>query len=374
MSQIAAPASKNQAKEAKPCVSCGSTEPWGFSSWCPQCGYYPALQTRVEAPAVPVRDDSRPASLKDILPPWVLLMGGGMFVVIGVSVWARLAVDGESSARLLWAVSQILVGLIAFGVAHGTAYFVAITHSDKIGPFDAIMSPMVIWRPTFARLPKGASRTCLAVWGITAVLTALLIVDGIPWASLFDGKATKKKAAPNLLQKVVKEARKERASEEESLEGAIESFVGDAEEGAAKEDEKDAEMTPEEKEKAEKAKAEKERAERLAKKESLDCVIFGYQPESDDDFGVLMLATIVKGRLSFVCTVTAESVPPEERKRMMEKFKTLHRTRPLVKTTLDGTWVQPVLMCRVAHSGWTRDKRLKNAEFVESLADVTSSR
>jgi hypothetical protein len=298
--------------------------------------------------------------------------------VVGVSFWARMSFDAGSSERLMWAVAQMLVGVVMFSVAHVTCYFIAIAKTDKIGVFDIFLSPMVIWRPTFVVLPKGASRVCLAAWGAIAILAALLVVDGIPWAALFDGKA-KKKAAPNVLQSVVKEARKERESEAGSIEEAMNQLVGDAEDGAAgdgtgEEAEKSEEEKAKEKEAAEKAKAEKERAERLAKSEQIDCVIFGYTPEGKDDFGMLLLATIVKGRLTFVTSLTAESLPDEARKELMTKLKTLHRPRPLVKTTLEAQWVQPVLMTRVRHWGWTRDKKLKTAEFVENLADVKSDR
>src|SRR5580698_10789149 len=29
--------------ERQPCPQCGSTEPWGISSWCPNCFYHPRL-------------------------------------------------------------------------------------------------------------------------------------------------------------------------------------------------------------------------------------------------------------------------------------------------------------------------------------------
>lgn len=376
MSQTATPAPPKDAKsEATTCPSCGSTEPWGFSSWCPSCGFYPKLQTRVEAPPAPVEESEQVAGLTDVLPPWTWLMGAGMLGVIALSFWARLTIEANSSTRLLWAVLQMLVGAITFSVGHATAYFIAIAKTDKIGPFDAFMSPMAVWRPTFVQLPKGASRVCLAAWGATAVLAALLIVDGIPWASLFDGTA-KKKAAPSLLHSVVKEARKERESEAASMEEAMNQFVGDAEEGNAAAAGAAGENAAGEKtaEELEKAKAEKERAEKLAKSEQVDCVIFGYTPEGKDDFGMLLLATIVKGRLTFVTSLTAESLPLETRRELITKLKTLHRNRPLVKTTLDAQWVQPTLMMRVRHWGWTRDKKLKNAEFSETLADVKSER
>lgn len=387
MSQTATPAAVKDAKtEATACPSCGSLEPWGFSSWCPSCGFYPKLQTRVEAPPAPVELSERAAGLMDVLPPWTWVMGGGMLGVIVVSFWARLTIEPDSSTRLVWAILQMLAGAVAFAIVHATAYFIAIAKSDKIGPFDAFMSPMAIWRPSFVQLPKGSSRVCVAAWGITAIMAALFIVDGIPWGALFEGKA-KKKAAPNLLQQFVKEARKERESEATSMEEAMNQLVGDAEEGRAAADgangtDGTAEQTPEEKEKAEKEKkekaekekAEKERAERLAKSEQIDCVIFGYVPEGKDDFGMLLLATIVKGRLTFVTSLTAESLPDEARKELMVKLKPLQRTKPLVKTSLDAQWVQPVLMTRVRHWGWTKDKKLKNAEFVETLADVKTER
>src|SRR5579872_3124978 len=89
---LSAPAKTPESAEPaapKACPQCGSTEPWGFASWCPECGYYPklsqAIDDRADATAnseetqrtAVVVPDTYLGMLK-ALPAWLQILCGGI--------------------------------------------------------------------------------------------------------------------------------------------------------------------------------------------------------------------------------------------------------------------------------------------------------
>lgn len=359
-----APASSTHSAPAdgQPCPKCGSKEPWGFGSWCPSCGYYPKLGVSVEmsspkepgspAAAAGQATGEEPQSVEwsKVVPLWAWVLLAGVVAVVGGSVLASRSLPEVGSERISWTVLQALAGgLLAFG-GQLAAYLHAIRKSDKFGPFDVFMKPIEVWKPTFARLPEGAYRLWMGGWGLAAVIGALTLIGGIDYAAIFDPKA-KPKTAPNIVQSVVSQARKEREGGAESLDEAMNQFVGEADAAAdgADGDKKDPKKPDGPTE---------------------DCVIFGYTLDEDGSLAMLRLASMVKGELRFVATVTAEDLPSDVRASLVERFKSLRQSKSAVRTTYKALWLKPKLMCRVAHKGWTRDRKLKNAAFVEMLPDV----
>lgn len=408
MSQTSVVAPASEPSSSSGCPSCGSTEPWGFASWCPNCGYYPALKMTVgggsgqAAPtgAAASNEANEITDWRDLFPRWSLIMGAGVVLIIVGSFIPRLAIDPESDGRFLWAMGQIGLGAALFFSAHLMSYLFAAAKTDSIGPFDAFLRPLAVWQPTFKLLPQTATRVRLAAWGLAAILAALTVVDGIPWASFFEGTAKKK---PNTMKKVVAMARNgaKNGNGSESLEESMKEFTGTAEEDKAKsadgsddgegegnkKDEKDKDADKGEKSKDDKKKGEEKKEdekkgdqeakiddEQAPKGESIECVIFGYMPDRSNGIGVLLLAAPVDGQLRFVCTITAESVPDQLRSELTAKLKKLPRDKPFVKTSLTAKWVQPVVICKIQHDGWTRDKKLKQAEFVELSPDARTGK
>lgn len=411
MTQTAAPPNS----KTTTCPSCGSDEPWGFASWCPRCGYYPALKMNVNSPDLPQHSQGDPPGLLQSIPVWGYVLGGGVLAILAISLFGRLATEPDGPGRFLWALAQVAIGMMIVVVVQGVAYMHASSTTDRFGPFDIFMKPLEIWQPTFALLPTSASRVCVAVWGITAILGSVAIVNGIPWAALMDPGSPKNKKKFNLVQQIAELSGGGGGKKDQNLEEAMNDFAGKAapknvgggdggsdddsdddssseadaggdgggdgdgdgdgkdKDGAKKEDDeesKDEEAKKDDKDKDKDAKAEQDPA---MQSDKVDCYIVGYSPEGKNDFGFLFLGAIVqrdtgtRQELKFVSSITAESLPASLRKELMPQLKARQRKTPVVKIAYEVNWVHPELMCQVKHQGWTRDKRLKQAEFLRMI-------
>lgn len=330
------------------CGHCGTTEEWGASLWCPQCGFYPALNRTVETESEEGSSgyvEPQSPSLLELIPPWAWICGGGVLSVIAVSVMVRLTVSPADGNRLWWALGLAIGGFTATAVAQFLSYLFAVTKTDRLGPFDFVMKPVEVWKPTFRALPAGAPRVCTAGWGLTAVVCGLLVVGGIPYSRAFEDWGVRKRADVNLVQEIVQQARQQEADESGSLEDAMNDFTGEAEEAVA---------------------------EKVVPREEIDCVIFGYTRVGRNSVGRLLLASKVNGRIQFVAAVDFETLPTEVRTDILKQLPELAAKRAFVKSPYPAEWLKPAIMCRLSYTDLQESGRLKEPEFVELLAQAAS--
>lgn len=199
-----APSTAGETKpERQPCPQCGSTEPWGVSSWCPNCFYHPRLGLPIKpmAPAAAVdhevehaaHAESYAAVLKSV-PLWTHVLWVGVVAVFGISVLMSITLPKFGPQRATWTVLQALIGLVAAGTAHVLVFFNAIPNTDKYGPFDLLFKPLDFWRYAINKLPAKAWRLWLFAWGLTASFSALVLIGGIRYGALFETKSKTKKS------------------------------------------------------------------------------------------------------------------------------------------------------------------------------------
>ena len=327
------------------CEKCGTTESWGRASWCPRCGYYPQFGTVVDPDGRSGWEEPAggPVNVWEALPPWAWLCGGGVIGIFFASLFCRVVIPEESSARLIWSLLQFVIGMVATGCAQVVTYLYAVPKSDKIQPFDIFMKPIEIWKPTIKDLPRTASRVCLGAWGVTAIVCALFVTGGIPWAKAFDDWGFEKRAEKNLVQAIVDKARKERDGSD-SLEESIEDFAG-----------KGTDMLPE---------------EPSVPLTMTDCLIVGYTKSPEGELLSLVLAAAPRGVVEIVGTMSAETIPQEAKETLLERMRGLETSKPFLKSPYSATWLRPVLMCRVGHEDWTKDRMVKKPRFDGLLKDV----
>jgi len=362
MSTIAPPPSA----PADACTNCGSEEPWGQSSWCPACGFYPKLNTTVEVEAPPAEamrgtgfeeEEATPmAELMAAVPQWGWILGGGVVGVIVLSIVERLVIADVIIPRGKLAILQCVLGLIVALVGQWTVYFQAMTASEKFGPFDILMKPLAIWELTLRELPRLAWRLWCVAWGVTAVLCGMVIIGGITYSAIFEDWGFKERAQANLMHAIVDQARAEREGGADNIEDALNDLVGEEE------------LTEEEK---------NELAARGLEK--IDCLIFGYTAQGDeptDNFSIIVLATMIDERIKFVGTMSAHTISEGARADLNKRMHTLRRKRPFVPFTASAKWVKeaywlkPVLMCELGFEGWTKQHKLREPVFVRLLGDV----
>ncbi len=357
----AAETAKEEAAEG--CSNCGSLEPWGMSSWCPSCGYYPTLNTTVEVEPPPIaveletEEEKSPATeLLQAVPTWGWILLGGVGAVLVMSIVARLTIADTMIPRGKLAILQCVLGLCVALVGHWMAYFHAMTASEKFGPFDVLMKPVAIYDVTIRGLPDLAWRLWCVAWGLSMAICALVVIGGVSYSAIFDDWGADKRAAPNVVHAITEQARREREGGADSLEEAITDFVGD--EGLTEE------------ERNELAAADLER---------IDCLIFGYTTQGDeptDDFSLIVLATMIDERVRFVGTLQAHEISEGARATLNERMHTLRRQRPFVQMPQtaawmkDAHWLRPVMMCQLGFKGWTNLRRLREPMFVRLLGDV----
>lgn len=336
-------AANPESKETSACPKCGSTEPWGLASWCPNCGYYPALGIcTVEKPVELDQQAEEAKPIWELVPAWAWTLAAGIVAVVALSVAGRIVTPDKSWARTWWALAQCAAGLLVFSVGHGWAYYVAIMESDKFGVLDFLMKPLGLWRNSLRKLPEAAPRLWLASWGGMAAVCALAIVGGIRYSAIFEDWGVRGRAQHNLVHEITQRAR-EQEGDSRSLEEAVKDFAGEEEAAEAKA----AEVVH----------------------ETIDCVVIGYtKKEGDTEFESLLLASLVKENLEYVGMVSLD-IPAEVRQELNRRLAKLQRNTPFVSCTQAGIWVKPVLACRVQYSGWSAG-RLNQPRFETMLKDL----
>ncbi|MDA0831985.1 MAG: hypothetical protein O2955_14760 [Planctomycetota bacterium] len=96
---------------------------------------------------------------------------------------------------------------------------------------------------------------------------------------------------------------------------------------------------------------------------------------SDNDFNTLLLATHVKGRLTFIGTIPAEKIPVDIRQKLLVRMRQLDTFRPIIKVPQAAKWVKPQLMCRVKDVDWSEAKPdLMEPKFDILLQELPSRR
>lgn len=261
------------------------------------------------------------------------------------SVAVRLSLFG--SARMLagWGFIQIAIAEFVTLVAHVLALIHASSKSDRYSPFDLLMKPMGLWKPTFAALPKNAWRVWMFAWGQTAMICAVLIIGGLIFSALFDDWGVAKNSNANLVQAIADQAR-ENGDDADSLDEALNNTATVADEVTPKED-----AVP-------------------IENPTAECLIFGYRKNLAGEPTSLLLATTVKGRMKYVGMISVVGIPEEALQTLIARMPNLTQNNPFVKCRYKAVWLRPQLMCEVEFEDWTRGKQLKKPQFLQLLAEI----
>lgn len=390
------------------CPKCGTTEPWGMTSWCPSCGYYPSLGQSAESlsqlAAQDFAEDEEETQIEnwwELVPSWAWTTLAGAFGIFVVSLAVRLTLSVENG-RGLWALGQLGLGAFAFFIVHLMVFLDSSKRTDKLSPFDLFMRPIEVWKPVVGDLPASVNRVNTGVWCLTAMLSAVTIVGGIRYSAIFDDWGFEQPQNTNLLQEAVAEAKKNAKKQAQkgaqSVEAAVKELTGEAEEAAGDALDAGGELVDEsglgdklEGEQTDEDGAGDDDGQRpggeadgprefteaeIANWPRQECLVIGYDLSASDDFATLHLAAVVDGSLTYLGTVNAEKLPLFTRKKMHFRMENLRRGAPIVDVSTRETqdretiWIHPRMMCRIAYESRNEDGTLQNPIYRAELPDI----
>lgn len=380
------------------CSSCGTTEDWNGSSWCPVCGYYPALNRAVPDAQPEAAQDGYGEEEATGLPIWAFVALIGVAAILVIAVVLRVVVpDGP---RGFVAMGMMGFGFVMFVVAHGLAVVTALKGTATFSIFDVVANPVEIWRQTFLQIDDGHRKIWFAVWGLVCGVSGFLIVGGIDYDLLFEDWGVAKREKSNLMKQIVQTASAAGGAEpaqDMTLEEAMEELAGQAHSGAALDEqagngdggedaasgsdgsgsgEKDDEKKKEEEDREPKldengnpigVSDEKLAIDYLP---TVDCAVMGYCPRSDGSIRCLIVAGVVNGELRCLGQCSVDSLDEVTRQKMAKLLELLSRRTPFIHTFYDATWVEPKVRVRVAFTALIEGKRLRAARVKEVLPNV----
>jgi len=360
---------KSQAKPT--CSECGTHEPWGLSSWCPQCGYYPALGKCVGHSEVQQQEESKaqPQTIWELVPAWGWILAIGALAAIGLSVAGRFYCESPSGL-CLWTLTQATVGVIFFLIGHFVVYVQAVSRSFEFGMMSIFLTPFKIWGPTIRRFPAGVWKLDLAVWGLTLVVGAFAIVGGFEFNSLFKDWGVRKTANVNLLASVVDQA-KEAEGGAENLEEALGDFAGGNEDSAAAALKTGGAGAVSDTAAKAKIEVEKKEVTTIPLKE-FDCLLLGYTALPNGKIDSVLIASSYNKRLVYAGFINGSKIPEDILAEWQERLPTLKQKKAFVKNKQVATWVEPKITLKVASEGWTNtSKRLIKPQFITVLQEIS---
>ena len=368
---------------AEACPRCHSTTPWGENSWCPDCGYYPtvdsgSLEGRSWADDLPevVQEVEDTRTALESIPGWFWGMIAGIVGITLVSVAFRLLFSEDEDIRGTIALIQLSIGSICLLTAHLIAAKSAMKHDRRLNAIDILLAWFNVWQPTIVALPKTSKRLLSAVWGGIAVLTAVTIIGGIDYAAPF---RTEREAAikPMALVGAIAGAARAQAAKDDGFTdmqsqlAAVAGADAGGETGPAKslEDAFDelgdvtgqlpgaGDMSPEDLAKLMDSEAERP---------TLNCFVYGVVIDSRNVPVAFLFAANTKGEDQHVAEVPGKDLDPDLYKSIVMKLYKAIQSKPEVPTERKAVWVRPIVTCRLNFDKLTENGELDDPE-VEAI-------
>lgn len=263
---------------------------------------------------------------------------------------ARFYFTYYSGPRGIVSLSLFAVGLLAVFVAHLRASFAGIKEIPSLGLVDVIASPIEMWRATFRQLPKSGGRIVMFATGATAVLSALLIIGGLDFASILErDKVKQNKNKKNIVAVIAHAGWGRDKGGEEEAEGIEEAI--------------DKSKIP----------APSELADQLPSADRpLSCVVYGFMKDGKEDFGRLLLAARINGIGVHVGVIDGRDLSARMRAQLAHRMSGIVTEKPAVKPKYHGTFVRPKIGLRIKFTGWSMAGELMDPEV--DLGDKNASK
>lgn len=386
------------------CPQCGSDTPWGRSSWCPDCGYFP--KAGFAGTGVVEEDNGPPPTLLSVIPAWVLPTLVGVIAIFISSVVTRF-VFHDPLQRSLVAITQLLVFTAMAFAVHSRASFLAMKTGKS---WMAFVNPGETWASVLTRMPSTRSLILLLGCSFSGMGSSFLIgldVDIVAEAIREEVKNNPKVTFADIVGAMTKMTSKAFGGQKKNLamsafgslinvtgqmsgggggEGGLESANGDlggtasmltdggssggsggtsggsssssvvtksVSKSAGTSTPSDATPPPED------AKPTDSKI-----KGTYDYWIYGYTTNPNGELRSLLLATIGgTGKLRFSQKLGIEGFSSKQLAQITEQLKPYRANSAAVTSPYGGKWVKPVAKCRVEHEGLNADERPINPKY-----------
>ena len=329
---------------------------------CQQCGWYASIGSFVEIdrswevatdPELATEEENQPSAKTSLtsLPRWAWILAGCIVGVILESVAARLLTSSGGGLRTLWSLTQLFVGVVAFGICHTYCFLEVMKNEADTKMLDYILRPINTWSNMISGMPKRGWVCYVGLSGLTAVMMSLLVIGAIPYGRLLDWDI-EEQAKPNLMGAVLSQAKKNAREDDKSLGEAIGDF---ADKAGLSEEEK------------------RKEAEKARKKE--DCMIIGYMANQAGQIQTLLLAAEHSYKLKYAGNVRVSGLSDEDRRALTNKLAAIKTSRPFVSISIDrAIWVKPKHLCRVSYKRRGEQGGMYGTKLVKLMGEVEVGR
>lgn len=327
-----------------------------MASWCPECGYYPAVDAkRADAgswadnmeriqPTAEVCDEEE--SLLKAIDPWVWAMLAGIVGIVVMSFMVKSMYHDAGARAGQWSWPQLLIGIGILIGAHGAAAIYAMKRDRRLNGSDVIIAWIAIWQPTISILPDGHKRVWSLVWGATLAISSVAIIGDHKFSQLFaDAEPVEEKEKTgNAFGKVVgkvADVAKKNGKKAASLEEALKNLADGSE-----------------------LQATIEELEDLTGEKEAFGEIFGYLPGEDGLPSRVLICSLTPSGLQYVGRVSAVDITPEALQLIAMKVTGEECEQPFCPCEEDAIWVNPLTRCRLRYSSVAADGMFKDLQLV----------
>ena len=339
-----------EAQATPTCKRCGTTESWGAASWCPVCGYYPQFDEEPEEidhslqGNVNCEEEATVENWWELVPQWGWILIGGVFLIIGISIAARLNYHFYGGRRGRWGAKQLLLGGLTTMIAHVWAGIITMKKDTTFAPADMIMRPITNWDRTVQGLPDTKIRAWMGAWGLTTFICAIVVVGGIRYSVIWEDWGFGESKTPDLMP-VIAPGQKPGATKKSMDEVVNEMALIN-------------ELPP------------------PPEMPFVECVVFGYfqDPDGRNGFDQLLFAASMEGAPRHVASIDFKDVPEKDRRAMAVMLSERHIEYPYVDTTYAATWVEPSIVCKMRYAAILSNGRLTDPVMIEISKDLRKTK
>ena len=323
-------------EDSPQCPDCGSTTPWGMSSWCPECGYYPAIADRAFNEVEEVVEVDEDAAQQPKQWSFLQKLNVGIFTLCVFTMVIRTLYFYMDADRGLWTLIQSVAGISTAAIAQAMTAIYAAKDNDRYSLWSAIINPLDIWVSSVENNVY-QNRLCAVIWGITAAVLAFALIGGLTEDHFFKA-FERNKASFNVAEEIGKVT--EAITGEENLDG-------DSTLGVATGDVAADELDPAE------------------QQHILSCTIYGFMTSGGEKITRVLLAAERDGEMQHVGILSAKALGKKKTAALTNILKSLQMPSTEVKTSFVAKWVDPSFTIAVEHDGFDSFGSLINTRLPE---------